>query len=528
MQILMGVSGGLGLFLIGMILMTEGLRAVAGDAMRAGLMRFTRTPYSGALTGAVSTAILQSSSATTVAAVGFVGAELMSFTNALGIIFGANLGTTMTGWLVALLGFKLDLGQIALPLVMLGALARLFARGRMASGGLALAGFALIFVGIDTLQAGMRGLEGLVDFTALPADSPAARLSLVAIGIGFTLITQSSSAAVAATLTVLNAGFIDFPQAACLVIGADVGTTVTAALATIGASLDARRTGLSHVIYNLLTGTLAFVLIGPFMALAGLLAPGLETRDPELLLVGFHSGFNLLGTLLVLPAALPFAHLVERLVPPLNSDAHSAMDKGLLGDPRAALDAAQREVLQGYAVLTAEAARQLELRDPPAAADLPQWQRYLDELQDYLSSIDLHGTRGGEWDRLLALVHACDHLQRLHERLEEEQGRARTVATAAALDLERLAFLAAERSIAARLEAGQHAAAHDEADALAGQIQASVAPFRESVTADMASHALSFEAGTERLEAIRWLERVTHHLARITLHLERAADASGR
>ncbi len=519
MQILMGVSGGLGLFLIGMILMTEGLRAVAGDAMRAGLMRFTRTPYSGALTGAVSTAILQSSSATTVAAVGFVGAELMSFTNALGIIFGANLGTTMTGWLVALLGFKLDLGQIALPLVMLGALARLFARGRMASGGLALAGFALIFVGIDTLQAGMRGLEGLVDFTALPADSPAARLSLVAIGIVFTLITQSSSAAVAATLTVLNAGFIDFPQAACLVIGADVGTTVTAALATIGASLDARRTGLSHVIYNLLTGTLAFVLIGPFMALAGLLAPGLETRDPELLLVGFHSGFNLLGTLLVLPAALPFAHLVERLVPPLNSDAHSAMDKGLLGDPRAALDAAQRETLQGYAVLTAEAARQLELRDPPAAADLPQWQRYLDELQ---------GTRGGEWDRLLALVHACDHLQRLHERLEEEQGRARTVATAAALDLERLAFLAAERSIAARLEAGQHAAAHDEADALAGQIQASVAPFRESVTADMASHALSFEAGTERLEAIRWLERVTHHLARITLHLQRAADASGR
>jgi phosphate:Na+ symporter len=215
-------------------------------------------------------------------------------------------------------------------------------------------------------------------------------------------------------------------------------------------------------------------------------------------------------------------------VPPLNSDAHSAMDKGLLGDPRAALDAAQRETLQGYAVLTAEAARQLELRDPPAAADLPQWQRYLDELQDYLSSIDLHGTRGGEWDRLLALVHACDHLQRLHERLEEEQGRARTVATAAALDLERLAFLAAERSIAARLEAGQHAAAHDEADALAGQIQASVAPFRESVTADMASHALSFEAGTERLEAIRWLERVTHHLARITLHLQRAADASGR
>jgi phosphate:Na+ symporter len=131
-----------------MAVMTEGLGALAGDAVRAALMRFTRSPVSGAVTGVATTALLQSSSATTVAAVGFVGAGLIGFPDALGIIFGANIGTTVTGWLVALLGFKPQLGALASPLVFVGAVLRLFGRGRMASIGYALAGFGLIFVGI--------------------------------------------------------------------------------------------------------------------------------------------------------------------------------------------------------------------------------------------------------------------------------------------------------------------------------------------------------------------------------------------
>ena len=142
------VLGGLGLFLLGMIIMTEGLRELAGDMIRSALMRFTSSPVTGAATGAISTAILQSSSATTVAAVGFVGAGLMTFDSSLGIIFGANIGTTITGWLVALFGFKLKLGTIMLPLILAGAILRLFAAGRLSSTGYALAGFGLIFVGI--------------------------------------------------------------------------------------------------------------------------------------------------------------------------------------------------------------------------------------------------------------------------------------------------------------------------------------------------------------------------------------------
>ena len=155
------VLGGIGIFMIGMIIMTEGLRALAGDRIRKALMHFTKTPTSGALTGAVTTAILQSSSATTVAAVGFVGAGLLAFPEALGIIFGANIGTTVTGWMAALLGFKLKLGTVILPFILLGAMLKLFFSDKIAATGYALAGFGLIFVGIEWMQGAMSGVESV-------------------------------------------------------------------------------------------------------------------------------------------------------------------------------------------------------------------------------------------------------------------------------------------------------------------------------------------------------------------------------
>ena len=145
--------GGIGIFMVGMIIMTEGLRALAGDRIRKALMRFTKTPTSGAVTGAVTTAVLQSSSATTVAAVGFVGAGLLAFPEALGIIFGANIGTTVTGWTVALRGFKLKLGTVILPFILLGALPKLFFSDKLAAFAIALARFASTFVGSDLIQS---------------------------------------------------------------------------------------------------------------------------------------------------------------------------------------------------------------------------------------------------------------------------------------------------------------------------------------------------------------------------------------
>ncbi|MBW2629925.1 MAG: Na/Pi symporter, partial [Deltaproteobacteria bacterium] len=214
--------GGLGLFLLGMVVLTEGLRALAGRALRRMLSRFTRSPLSGAMTGAVTTAVVQSSSATTVATVGFVGAGLLTFPQALGIVLGANVGTTVTGWLVALLGFKLELGTAALPIVLVGVLIRLLTGGRASSAGFAMAGFGLIFVGISLLQEGMGGFVGIITPDSFPGDTWSGRLLLVVLGIAFTLVTQSSSAGVAMALTAVNASAMTVQQAAAAVIGMDI------------------------------------------------------------------------------------------------------------------------------------------------------------------------------------------------------------------------------------------------------------------------------------------------------------------
>jgi phosphate:Na+ symporter len=152
--------GGIGLFLLGMVLLTDGLKAFAGEALRRALVRFTGTPLKAFGSGALVTAMVQSSSATTVTVIGFVSAGLLTFPQAVGVVMGASLGTTGTGWIVAVLGLKISLGFYALPLVGLGAFLKLLGRGRMKSLGLALAGFGVIFIGIETLQAGMQGFSG--------------------------------------------------------------------------------------------------------------------------------------------------------------------------------------------------------------------------------------------------------------------------------------------------------------------------------------------------------------------------------
>ena len=210
--------GGIGLFLLGMILMTDGLKALAGNALREWLSRFTGSKFKAVLTGVSITAVVQSSSVTTMATIGFVSAGLLSFTNAIGVIIGANLGTTSTGWIVSLLGLKLSIGQFILPLIGVGALLKLFSRGRTANIGIALAGFATIFVGIQTMQNGMTGLAEHIDLSQYSAAGIQARLLLVLIGAAITLVMQSSSAAVATTLTALAAGTISIEQAAALVM----------------------------------------------------------------------------------------------------------------------------------------------------------------------------------------------------------------------------------------------------------------------------------------------------------------------
>ena len=516
--------GGLGLFLVGMSVMTDGLRRLAGRGLRSVLRRFTRSPASGAAVGATTTAIVQSSSATTVAAVGMVGAGVMTFAQSLGIIFGANLGTTVTGWLVLLFGFKVELGTLAFPIVFAGALCITFGKGRWAALGFALAGFGLLFIGIDFLQSGLAGLEGRLTPESFPPDTWLGRLQLVGLGVVITLVTQSSSAGVAMAIAAVYAGTITFPQAAAIVIGMDVGTTVTAAMAVIGGGTEVKRTGLAHVIYNVLTGTAAFFLLVPYVSTIERVAPDMLSEQPEVLLVAFHTLFNGLGVLAVVPFADRFAHLVERLVPAPADDPTHRLGRSLLADADAALDVVD-ETLRDITAQLLELFRSMWDAGRATARDLEsvaQLQTACRRTQEYTLAIE-HDDDHNVRLRQQAALHACDHVDRLADRF---------------LDDERLAVAASDaelRRAAASLVGlvdDEHAWLTEEgpnpvteARLVAEHLVEGMRPYRERAIARSIDGSTDAEDVTIHLDAYRWIARSAAHLWRVDFHLD---ELSGR
>ncbi len=513
--------GGLGLFLLGMVVLTEGLQALAGRALRRMLSRFTRSPLSGAMTGAVTTAIVQSSSATTVATIGFVGANLLTFPQALGIVLGANVGTTMTGWLVALLGFKLELGTAALPIVLVGVLIRLFTSGRSSSAGFAMAGFGLIFVGISLLQQGMGGFVGVISPESFPDDTWTGRLLMVAFGVGFTLLTQSSSAGVAMALAAVNASAMTVQQAAAAVIGMDIGTTATAVFATVGGSVHARRTGYAHAVYNVFAGAAAFVILVPFMSVLERFAPRLLASEPELVLVGFHTFFNLLGVSIALPFAAKFGGLLVRLVPLKLAPFAQSLDRSLLEAPAAALDALGT-TLADLTATTFEMVLQLlsVTRTLGVEARVAEMRQALSETRNYVESIRSSPHAGWVYHRHLSAMHVIDHLDRLADRCNESER------WATLKEDPELATIA--RELAPAVNEARKALVHGERELSEGGLEAAWETlqdrgrtYREAVLEQVAAGAVDAAEGIERLDAVRSARRVGYHAWRIAHHLNR-------
>lgn len=519
--------GSIGIFMIGMIIMTEGLRALAGDRIRKALMHFTRTPASGALTGAVTTAILQSSSATTVAAVGFVGAGLLAFPEALGIIFGANIGTTVTGWMVALLGFKLKLGTVILPFILLGAMLKLFFSDKMAAIGYALAGFGLIFVGIEWMQGAMSGVESVLLQKYLPEDTWMGRLQLLIVGIIVTIITQSSSAGVAATLTLLYAGAIGFEQAAALVIGMDVGTTFTALIATIGGTVEVKRTGFSHVIYNFLTGLGAFLLITPYSTVLPHIFPTAFSEHTELALVGFHTFFNTLGVIVVLPFARRFAEMMEHLIPKSKSSMHYKFEEGLLEDIPVALSLIQKYLQDEWKNVLLYMHYRLANQEEAEKFDLLKIESRVEEIEVFCDRIHLSQSEETNWKRLIDIIHTTDHLQRLIDRCQEDQKSIDYLMRSAYLK-EGFEWLCEDIEFQLKSLEKQ---AYNEATIFgrksAKKIRRFVSHSRATLTSMMADDTVSIIEGGKALEALKWLQRSSAHVARISMHLETAFARAG-
>lgn len=516
MTSILTATGGLGIFLLGMLVLTDGLRSLVGGRLQAFLTRRTQSPLSGAFTGAIMTAVLQSSSATTVATVGFVGAGLLTFNQALGIIFGANIGTTVTGWLVALLGFKLQLGLVLLPAVLVGVLLRLFSSGWLRHTGLVFAGFGLLFVGIDFLQQGMKALEGVITPDQLPADSFMGRIQLLLIGAAITLVTQSSSAGVATALAALGAGSISFTQAAAMVIGMDVGTTFTAAIASLGGSAGSRRTGFAHVIYNVLTGIMAFGLLYPLHWLVDAWQASGHRFDPQIGLVAFHSFFNVVGVLAIIGFTSLFAKLITNLIPDSSKSLTDALDKRLLHDADASTYAAGATA----AIITTRALILLDEvieRSPgrQVSQELVTIRDAVRQTRNYNDQIQIHPHQPAAFDRRKAILHILDHVLRVAHRCTQE---------------ERLELLRGDAELHHFGEELRELIAELLADPSADGIQEKLDNFRhrmremrhvmrEETIVRTSEQKMDSATALVRLEAIRWLHRVSYHLWRMAVHL---------
>lgn len=305
------LAGGLGLFLLGVSMITDGLKLAAGSALRDILGRSTRTTMRGILSGFMLTGMVQSSSAVTMATIGFANAGLLGIYQALSIVLGATVGTTMTGWLVAVVGFQFKISSFAMPLIGIGVVMRLVgASSRTGALGEALAGFGLFFVGIDFLRMAFEGVSEQIDFTSLSPDGLLGLLLYVLIGIVMTVLTQSSSATVALTLTALSSGIMQFPAAAAMVIGATIGTTSTSALSVIGATPNARRVAAGHVCINSFSAFIGLLLL-PVVLWSARHDSWLH-EYPALPIAVFHTAFNLIGILLMKPMLGRLSNWLEK------------------------------------------------------------------------------------------------------------------------------------------------------------------------------------------------------------------------
>ncbi|MDA3954547.1 MAG: Na/Pi cotransporter family protein [Bacteroidales bacterium] len=351
--------GSLGFFLYGMKLMSEALQKVAGDRMRNILARMTSNPIKGIFTGLMITAIIQSSSATTVMMVSFVNAGLLSLTGSIGVIMGANIGTTVTAWLISLLGFKVNISVISLPLIGLGFPLLFSKASKKKSWGEFMIGFAMIFLGLTYLKDSVPDIKQNPEILAFLSEYTSNRiishLLFLAIGTFLTIIIQSSSATMALTLVMCNNGWIPFDIAAAMVLGENIGTAVTANIAAAVANVSAKRAARAHLIFNILGVIWVTLIFSHFLSAInwfvikiGVTSPYESAHAIPVALAIFHTTFNVANVLIFIWFTKFIQLIVTKMVPMREDNEEFRLqfiNTGLLSTAELSIHQAKREIM---------------------------------------------------------------------------------------------------------------------------------------------------------------------------------------
>ncbi|WP_346728962.1 Na/Pi cotransporter family protein [Lederbergia citrea] len=416
--------GGLGIFLYGIKSMGDGLQKVAGDRLRDLLDRFTTRPIMGVLTGIVVTGLLQSSSGTTVLTIGLVTAGFMTLRQAIGVIMGANIGTTVTAFIIGI-----NISDYALPILALGAFLIFFFKNHKVNNfGQVFFGFGALFFGLNLMGDAMKPLRGAQAFTDLMLNLGDNPILGVAVGTVFTVIVQSSSASIALLQTLFDQGAINLNAALPILFGDNIGTTITAVLASIGASIAARRAALTHVLFNVIGTILVMILIVPFTHLIEYFQASLDL-NPKMTIAFAHGTFNVSNTIIQFPFIAGLAWIVTKLVPGEetaieNRPIHLG-EQFIRQSPSVALGQGKKEVLR-MAELTdkgmEEVGHYFKTQGKKHRDLLPQVEDALNNLDkkitEYLIQISYHSLSDQDLHSHHALMNTVINLERIGDHIE--------------------------------------------------------------------------------------------------------------
>lgn len=518
------ILGGIGLFLFGMQLMTEGLKELAGERLKNILAKFTGGILRSIGSGAFVTALIQSSSATTFMTIGFVSAGLLTFSQSAGIIIGANLGSTSTGWIVSVIGFQINMTLLAMPLIGGGVLLNMMTKQQYKAPLFATIGFGFLFLGIDTMQLGMSGFADGFDLSNWTGEGWLWMIVLIGIGILMTVVMQSSSAAVVTTITALHTGTIDFYQAALVVIGQNVGTTVKALIASIGASTSAKQTAAAHILFNLLTGGIAFFSLHYMVdavlhvsALAGI-------TEVSIQLALFHTLFNVTGVLAILLIYPWFLKFIGWIFSETDDeDTYTKyLDASVAEIGPVATEAVSRAlqvIVKDSASLTADVVENGQLT-PNHNTKISRLRKGITSAEQFLSDLSSSEPPAGEdeYKRRLALIHVIDHTKRLLNNLQLSNERYEGVSQAEPFTDLKQGLIENARAVSA-MEAVYVNEIIEETEANALYLAEQRKELRKLLIEKAAGEEKRVEEGLDLIQGIQWLDRVQYHLWRSVYHL---------
>lgn len=396
--------GSLGFLLYGMKMMSDGIQKSAGESLHRILGLMTGNRIFAVLTGLFITMIIQSSSATTVMVVSFVNAGLLTLQQSIGVIFGANIGTTITAWIVSLFGFNFDISLFAIPVFGIGYFLTFIKRIHKETIGEALMGFGLLFLGLELLSSSMPSMsaDNVSFLSQFTNNGPLSIFIGIIAGLLITVILHSSSASTAIILTMSYNKMLPWEFAAAMVLGSNIGTTIDAVLAAIGTKVNARRAALIHVLFNVAGTILAVIFFRPLLTLVDFIVPGPVDASITTHIAMLHTVFNLSNTIIFLPFTSQLAHLTERLIRPKTNETPDIYhldfaDPGLKGNATAFLIRAEKEIADMTEVVTRMFNR---ISDGISSRDqtfldqhlneLAKEENYADQMQEGISNFLVH------------------------------------------------------------------------------------------------------------------------------------------